>query len=348
MSTTKKHTSAEQALVFWEGFESACLTPIEKGLINQTFLINKDGKLAILQKLHSIFLPEVNDNLEAVSNYLKGQKFSVPQIIRTKLGKTHATQEGAVWRMLTFIEGDSYACAKNNLQVASAGKLVAQFHSKMSAYPAKLKPNRSKSFSMNDRIVQLKIALNEGVKKPFYQDANRISDSAIAAFEPVAPVVHKRLCHGDLKISNILFDQNDKAVALIDLDTIGYSLWPFEMGDALRSWCNPNSEDNAKDSCIDLELFETALRGYGEGAHSIPTKMEANWLVWGLKSVVLELTIRFTTDILEASYFSWDAEKYASRAEHNVARASAQWKLYENIVDAEDSLEQIVADVLLA
>src|SRR5439155_24115766 len=54
----------------------------------------------------------------------------------------------------------------------------------------------------------------------------------------------RRNVHGDLKISNVMFQHDPlRATSLVDLDTLGLGTLAFELGDAMRSWCNPHGED---------------------------------------------------------------------------------------------------------
>ena len=69
---------------------------------------------------------------------------------------------------------------------------------------------------------------------------------ALAERLPVLPAAADRVVHGDPKISNIVFARDtNRAVCLIDLDTLTRMPVALELGDALRSWCNPVSEDAA-------------------------------------------------------------------------------------------------------
>ena len=53
-----------------------------------------------------------------------------------------------------------------------------------------------------------------------------------------------QLVHGDLKISNLIFDAAGKAVGIIDFDTLLVHARAIDLGDALRSWCNWTAEDD--------------------------------------------------------------------------------------------------------
>ena len=54
--------------------------------------------------------------------------------------------------------------------------------------------------------------------------------------------------------------------------------------------------------------------------------------------ITLELTTRFTADILNDRYFGWDPQRFASRAEHNRVRACGQLRLAESLLEARVSL----------
>jgi hypothetical protein len=184
----------------------------------------------------------------------------------------------------------------------------------------------------------------------------------------------RRICHGDLKISNILFwdDRPNEARCLIDLDTLGYQYIAYELGDALRSWCNPTGEAAATPQ-IDLDIFQAALAGYATatppnddtatvGAGRAPSLADAragrapplHWLnpdevvsiVEGLETICIELSSRFAVDALEDRYFGWDEQRFASRREHNIARAAGQLALFTSVHRHRDTLLRIAKDAL--
>jgi aminoglycoside phosphotransferase (APT) family kinase protein len=148
--------------------------------------------------------------------------------------------------------------------------------------------------------------------------------------------------HGDLKISNILFDeQTGEARALLDLDTMAYLTIPIELGDALRSWCNPAGEDSDR-ATFRADVFEAAVRGYGGSAGALLTVEEREALVLGAETISLELAARFCADALQESYFGWNPQKFASRRLHNLARAASQLAVASSIRLQRGSLEQVV------
>ena len=57
----------------------------------------------------------------------------------------------------------------------------------------------------------------------------------------------------------------------------------------------------------------------------------------------LELALRFAVDTLEESYFGWDAERYASRGAHNLARAQGQLAAARSLVSQFAAADEAVA-----
>ncbi len=116
------------------------------------------------------------------------------------------------------------------------------------------------------------------------------------------------------------------AHCLVDLDTVARGTLAFELGDAMRSWCNPRGED-AGGVELDLAIFAAAMRGYRGVADAITTPAERGSIVIGLETVCLELAARFANDVIEDRYFGWDPRRFASRRAHNVVRATGQLAL---------------------
>ena len=133
-----------------------------------------------------------------------------------------------------------------------------------------------------------------------------------------------------------------RAVALIDLDTLGRGTLDAELGDAFRSWCNPASED-ATDAVFDLALFDAGVRGYAEGARGDATPDEVRSIAPGVDRICLELAARFAADALSESYFGWDATRFATRGEHNLLRARGQAALARAVRDLRSEADAIVS-----
>nr|MBA3819509.1 phosphotransferase [Deltaproteobacteria bacterium] len=153
---------------------------------------------------------------------------------------------------------------------------------------------------------------------------------------PELPALPLRHCHGDLKISNVLFTvlpsplrSNPRPVrghCLVDLDTVGLGTMAFELGDAMRSWCNPHGED-AGSVAFELPIFAAAIRGFLGVAGGLVSRDERTAIVLGLETVCLELAARFAVDVFQDDYFGWDPARFPSRRAHNEVRARGQLAL---------------------
>ena len=162
------------------------------------------------------------------------------------------------------------------------------------------------------------------------QGVERVADGVFAAWERWEGRLDGplRVCHGDLKISNLLFDARGEGVCLLDLDTIANLSLDIEMGDALRSWCNPAGED-VDDARCDPSLFAAASRAWVLACPQPREEREA--IVPAVERICLELAARFAADALRESYFGWDPKRFPARGEHNLLRAQGQLSLARSV-----------------
>ena len=236
---------------------------------------------------------------------------------------------------MTVIEGSTFERVQSVEQVRSAGALVGRFHAALDRFDAPLAPLGIPFRNTPLYLERLRRALEEHASHSMLNEARDLANRVVAGLERVGapPVTPLRVIHGDLKISNVLFrgegsPERDHAVALIDLDTLMRApLW-CEWGDAWRSWCNRKGEDD-REASFDLDVFEASVEGFFSGYAQTVSREERASLVVATERMALELAIRYTTDLLEASYFSWDDRRFASASEHNRLRAEGQLALFE-------------------
>jgi hypothetical protein len=116
---------------------------------------------------------------------------------------------------------------------------------------------------------------------------------------------------------------------------------PLELGDAMRSWCNPAGEDGHTGQFA-AELFAAALSGYAEAAAGWITAAEIRAIAPATQTIILELAARFCADALNESYFGWDATKFPTRGQHNEQRAAGQLTLARSFATQRDALTRQV------
>jgi hypothetical protein len=116
----------------------------------------------------------------------------------------------------------------------------------------------------------------------------------------------------------------------------------LELGDALRSWCNPATED-ATQARFMRPLFEAAIKGYAEAAEGFLEEREWRSIPLGTLTVSTELAARFCADALNESYFGWNRQRYPNASAHNQARTQGQLRLAASLATERAALEDITA-----
>lgn len=299
--------------------------PHPGGLINLTWAVRSDdGLVAFLQRLNTtIFGPELHLDIHAVTTRLRERGLETPLLVPTRDGALWHEVDAEVWRCTTPV-GDRTVHRITDLdEVRSAGRLVARFHSALCDLPWEFRSRRLGVHDTPRHMARLAEILSTHRGHRLYDRVAPVARRILAGWEhcEVISGLPQRIVHGDLKISNVRFRGNE-AVALIDLDTLGRGTLDVELGDALRSWCNPATEDHPE-ARFDLAVFEAAMQGYAAEAHGI-THEEWEAVLPGVERITWELAARFAHDALAESYFGWDPSRYGSAGEHHLARALSQ------------------------
>jgi Ser/Thr protein kinase RdoA (MazF antagonist) len=312
------------------------------GLINQTLLGHLAGDQVIVQRVHPAFAGRVHVDIEAVTSHLADKGLVTPRLVRTVDGALWQDDaEGRAWRVLTFVEGTSRERLGSPAEVEEAARLVGSFHAALADLSHAYVHTRPGIHDVPFRVAALEAAVDLRSGHRLHGEVARLAEEMLAVSGQLLPLgaTPARHAHGDLKASNLLFDEAARGVCLVDLDTVSSMMWPFELGDAVRSWCNPGGEDLA-DACIDEERFAALVAGYRRGARGVDLDaLEIELLPRGAMTIACELAIRFATDALEEVYFGWDRARFAARGEHNLRRARGQWALARSIGAALARLE---------
>lgn len=323
------------------GFDSNHqVEPLTGGLINTTLLVRDESRVpvAVLQALHPVFGAKVNLDLEAVTNHLAAHGLPTPRLLRTVGGDawvpvTTAERE-VIWRAISYVEGETFAKVPSLAHAEAAGALVGRVHVALADFDYEYRFARAGVHDTAAHLARLRAAVdahrgNAGLDAVIALGDALLTESATLPSLAGLPLRHT---HGDLKISNLLFapDKDVKALCLVDLDTFGKQPLAYELGDALRSWCNPAGEDVAAPE-IDISIYQAAMRGYRDAAGELITDAELASIPLGLETICFELASRFCLDAIEDRYFGWDASRFASRREHNLLRARGQLALGRSV-----------------
>ena len=312
--------------------------PLSGGLLHQSFHVRTPRSEYILQRISDVFSPAIHDNIQKVGAHLRDRGLPAFELLPSRSGDVVAhSKPGHRWRLLTHLGGQSFSTLTESAPAASAGALVARFHSALADFGDPLAPLGFPYRDMPTYLSNLEAALESHADHRLLARIGPLAKRIFAAaadLGPAAasPTVPSRLLHGDLKISNVLFGEGaghrDEAFALIDFDTLMRGpLW-MDLGDAWRSWCNRSPEDGG-DAGFDLEVFGASVDGYfGSCALSIGEAERAS-LIDAPERLALEVCTRFAADALQESYFDWDKSNYPAAGEHHAERAESQWCYFE-------------------
>ena len=309
------------------GWQASAIAPHVGGLINKTYVVRDDAgaPIAALQQLHPIFAAEVNLDIEAVTAHLAARGLETPRLLRTRDGRAWVEHEDRVWRALSWIAGESVHAVPSPAWAEAGGVLVGKYHRAIADFSYDYRFTRAGVHDTPAHLAKLRERVTIGADEEARELGREILAAAGAL--PALPDTAKRHVHGDLKISNLIFrDTPLRGVCLVDLDTVAKGTIAFELGDAMRSWCNPRGED-AGSVTLDLDIFRAAIAGFRSEADGIITDDERVSIVYGLETVCIELAARFAVDVFDDCYFGWDPARFPSRRVHNLVRAKGQLAL---------------------
>ena len=168
-----------------------------------------------------------------------------------------------MWRALTWVDGETVHAVPDPSWAEAGGELVGRFHRAVADLALRL------------RVHARRRARHRGAPRDAARTRRRrrrrrgaeLGREILAAASelPALAAQPRRHVHGDLKISNLLFRREPvRGVALVDLDTLALGTIAFELGDAMRSWCNPHGEDAGR-VAFELPIFAAAIARVSRG-----------------------------------------------------------------------------------
>jgi hypothetical protein len=313
------------------------------GLINDTYIVG-EPPVAILQRVNPIFDPEVHKDIEAITSHLDKNGMLTPRLMPTRDGALCVPTASGAWRMLTFVPGTTHHTIANLQQAASAAHLVGRFHRMTERLEHQFHFSRPGAHDTVQHMQTLTEAIGEEDGDITRQGAKALGSQILDAWSQWdgALSLPLRICHGDLKISNLRFDeQGNEAICLLDFDTFAHQTIAVEMGDAWRSWCNPAGEDHVDAIHFDLDIFSASAKAWlAAGPHL--SKEERENLVPGIERICLELSARFCADAIRQCYFKEDRSRFSAPGAHNLHRAQGQFRLAASVREQRLKAETII------
>lgn len=339
--------------------------PYGSGLINRTYVANYDenGKKVryIVQRINSKLFTNVEglmNNIKLVTEFNRAEitkRGGNPDresltLVFTKGGKPYfKAAEDEYYRVYVFIEDakgydvvekpehfyesavafGKFAMLLDRFDSSKLFEVLPDFHNTVKRF-ANFKKSLEKDVCgrAKDVMPEIEFALkHENI-------TNKIVDLLKSGDMP------SRVTHNDTKLNNVLIDtKTDKAVCVIDLDTMMPGSICYDFGDSIRFGCNPCLEDTPKteEVVFNMPLFDTYTAGYLSVFGNTITDVEREMLPYGAILMTYECGIRFLTDYLDGDvYFRHTREK------QNVDRTRTQFKLVSDMESRLDEMYKIV------
>jgi len=328
--------------------------PFGSGLINNTWLISENDNEFILQRINQNVFKDpfaIATNIHMVCDHLKNQHpgYLFPCPRKTVAGDNMAFIENeGYFRMFPFIKNShTIDVVNSSSQAYEAAKQFGRFTNLLSGFPVdKLKITLPDFHNLPLRYSQFKTAIKEGNKERVKQSATMIGfledqQEIVSISKQInnSPAFKKRVTHHDAKINNVLFDDSNKGLCVVDLDTVMPGYFISDFGDMMRTYLSPVSEEEKDISKIEIreEYFKAIADGYLSEMEKELTTVEKRYLVYAGKFMVFMQALRFLTDYLNNDNY------YGSKYEgQNFIRAKNQVYLLKKIIEKEKLLQEIV------
>ena len=343
-----------QAVVHRFRIEGRCVrvVPCGNGHIHDTFRVETDGAgpAYLLQRINRRVFPDVPllmRNLERVTRHLQGKATATGANGASERGLTliptqddayvYRDDAGEFWRLFVFLEGTrTYDVAPRPELLHESGRAFGTFLTRLRDFP----PERVEAVLPDFHNLEKRLQALFDVAE---RDPAQRTASATAEIELVkssAPDLLQlerraqngafplRVTHNDTKLNNVLFDQRDRAVCVIDLDTVMPGYVYYDFGDAIRTGANAVAEDEPDLSRVRLDLaaFEAFTRGFLAPTRVWLTASEIESLAAAPGVMTFTIGVRFLTDYLAGDRYFKTAEP-----EHNLRRARVQFRLLQSL-----------------
>lgn len=338
--------------------------PYGSGHIHDTFRIEtveKDKDDYILQRLNNnIFknIPELQQNIERVTVHLRNKLRTIPgsdikreclSLITSRDGKSWIIDgEGNYWRMYIFISNHhSYNLVDSPDKAFEGGKAIGRFQAMLSDMPGgPLFETIPWFHNIEKRLQTFNIKIRENpagrvksVAEEIDQIHKRAEEMKIILKLGNEGKIPLRITHNDTKFNNILLDENDKALCVIDLDTVMPGYVHYDFGDSIRTAANTASEDENDLSRIrmDINLFKAYSEGYLSETVETLNDVEKEFLAFAPRLITYTIALRFLTDFIDGDhYFKIHHEL------HNLQRARAQLQLVKSMEGQYEDMKRII------
>ena len=341
---------------------------IKVGNVNKTYKVNfsrlddkNPGKMKdksyIVQSINTYAFKNpirVMENIEKVTEHIHAKDPSrvALHFHCTEKGQNYFFDESGFWRLFNYVPSVTYSSAHNLEVVRNAGAAFGNFQTMLSDFDASKLYETIPDF--HNTVKRYEKLEADAEKDPMGRvaEVQQEIDWLLSVKEKACQLTRMqeagelplRVTHNDTKINNVLFDgQTDKALVVIDLDTVMPGLVGHDFGDAVRFAANFVEEDcpEVEKAGMDMTVFRAFAEGFLQETAKALTEKEVDTLA--LSSFVLscELATRFLDDyIMGDVYFKTEYPK------HNLVRTRCQIALAKDILRKLSEMERVIRECM--
>ena len=336
------------------------------GNINDTYLVTTDSNEEphlVLQRINTQVFKQprlIMQNMRIFTEHMRrrareeGHLWEMPRVLKTRTGLDfYVDEEDNFWRAISYVEGaHSYDTINSIDHAREVGHALGTFQHLISDLPVGILADTLEGFHITPRYLEQYdrtisrngIAADAEVRwgmefvSARRQWAHVLEDARRQGKLQLRPV------HGDPKVNNVMIQEGTgRAISLVDLDTVKPGLIHYDIGDCMRSGCNPLGEETEQWESVhfDPEIGEAILTGYLTQARNFLTTADYEYLFDSIRLIAFELGVRFFTDHLAGNvYFK------VKHPRHNLLRALVQFKLTESIEAHEKDIRSIIQSMV--
>ena len=348
---TRRFVLTVQQILAAYGLAGASAVPFGTGLINHTWTVTEGGRSYILQRINENVFRQpqiIAQNIRRIATFLREHHpsyfFAAP--IETEQG-TDMVSDGKGWyRLFPFVSGAvSREVVQSATEAYEAAVQFGRFTRMLADFDVSLlAPAIPQFHDLSLRYRQFREALQMGDGERIVacrEEIHMLEQNATIVTEYEAIVAESRLplrvIHHDTKISNVLFDASGKGLCVIDLDTVmgGYII--SDLGDMMRTYLSPVSEEETDLSKIVIreDIYQAIVQGYQDEMKDELTTTEREHFFYSGQFMIYMQALRFLTDHLNNDRY------YGARYEgHNLLRAKNQMALLERLGECRNRLNR--------
>lgn len=312
------------------------------GLINNTWKIAVGENSFILQRINTAVFHHPEDiayNIQLIGDYLQlhHPDYFFVRPLPAKSGEVLVKTPDGYFRLMPFVRNSHTIDTVGEPSLAyEAARQFGRFSRLVGGVDSKRVRVTIPGFhDLSLRFTQFQEAVKKAHPDRVREAREWITEAQqgeeiVAQFARLKkdPRFRMRIMHHDTKISNVLFDVENRGLCVIDLDTVMPGYFISDLGDMMRTYLSPVSEEEAdlNKILVRKEIFDAIVEGYGEEMGSELTVLEKSLFTFAGQFMIYMQALRFLADFLLGDIYY--GAKYPG---HNLVRAKNQLTLLSRL-----------------